>query len=154
MQHYRFSNQQRHCVAACCSLASLFIGLTRNAPCAPPSPSQMFRWCQEHGPSIVPALFMALLAHPQGDDPPRDLKVFLETLYDFHANRYIPASKLEPLLTGNDLMETFNLRPSPLFKTILNRLEEARVLGDIQTREQAETLTRTILDNPAANGLP
>ena len=154
MQHYRFSNQQRHWVAACCSLASLFIGLTRNAPCAPPSPSQMFRWCQEHGPSIVPALFMALMAHPQGDDPPRDLKVFLETLYDFHANRYIPASKLEPLLTGNDLMETFNLRPSPLFKTILNRLEEARVLGDIQTREQAETLTRTILDNPAANGLP
>ncbi len=147
MEHYRFSNQQRDCVAGLSSVTANWIFLTRDGRPAPPEPAQMFRWAKAGGHLFPSALLMTLMAHPLGDAPPESLKVFLETLYVFYTRRYLPASKLKPLLSGNDLMQTFNLRPSPLFKQILGKIEEARVLGEIQTREQAESLTRLLIAN-------
>ena len=42
-----------------------------------------------------------------------------------------------PLITGYDLIDEFALTPSPLFRTILNRVEEARLSGKIKTKKQA-----------------
>lgn len=42
-----------------------------------------------------------------------------------------------PLLNGNDLQKAFALPPSPLIGKLLRRIEEARLSGAIDTRDQA-----------------
>nr|NIP99307.1 hypothetical protein [Nitrospinaceae bacterium]NIR53488.1 hypothetical protein [Nitrospinaceae bacterium]NIS83885.1 hypothetical protein [Nitrospinaceae bacterium]NIT80685.1 hypothetical protein [Nitrospinaceae bacterium]NIU43004.1 hypothetical protein [Nitrospinaceae bacterium] len=58
---------------------------------------------------------------------------------------YLPVKNQGALLTGEDLIERFQLNPSPLFRTILERVEEGRVLGTIRSREDAEELARSII---------
>ena len=41
------------------------------------------------------------------------------------------------LLTGNDLIEIFGLKPGPEFREIFDNLENRQVEGEIQDREQA-----------------
>ena len=41
------------------------------------------------------------------------------------------------LITGHDLMTTFNLQPGPEIGAVLERVEEARSAGEIETKEQA-----------------
>jgi len=41
------------------------------------------------------------------------------------------------LLTGNDLIDIFGLKPGPEFRKIFDNLENAQVEGDVQGREQA-----------------
>ena len=42
-----------------------------------------------------------------------------------------------PLINGHDLISVFGLSPSPRFKHILNRVDEQRLSGDLDTRDQA-----------------
>ena len=44
------------------------------------------------------------------------------------------------LVDGNELMEHFNLSPGPVIGQMLDRVEEARVAGEITTREEALAL--------------
>jgi tRNA nucleotidyltransferase/poly(A) polymerase len=48
-----------------------------------------------------------------------------------------PRMALLPVITGDDLKETFNVEPSPVFKKILSAIENAVLLGDITSREEA-----------------
>jgi hypothetical protein len=40
-------------------------------------------------------------------------------------------------VSGKELIEHFGLAPSPLFKTVLNKLEEARLAGLITDKQSA-----------------
>ncbi|MCH8933674.1 MAG: hypothetical protein IH923_11465, partial [Nitrospinae bacterium] len=61
-------------------------------------------------------------------------------ILDFYIEVYIPAQDRPALLDGDILKKKFQLKPSPLFKDILDQVEEARVLGTIHTQEEAEQL--------------
>ncbi len=50
-----------------------------------------------------------------------------------------------PLITGHDLIQDFNLKPSALFKTILNHIAELQIAGQIESREQALDRVRRYL---------
>lgn len=50
-----------------------------------------------------------------------------------------------PLLNGNDLKNAFALPPSPLIGKLLRRIEEARLCGAIDTRDQALQLVSDYL---------
>lgn len=52
---------------------------------------------------------------------------------------------LPKLIDGNEIMEIFNLRPSPELGRILNALKEAQISGDVTTKEQAVEFIKTIL---------
>ncbi|KAF0177504.1 MAG: tRNA nucleotidyltransferase/poly(A) polymerase [Nitrospirae bacterium] len=69
-----------------------------------------------------------------------------EMLTLYHAD-YQERLKLLPLLTGNDLISELRLKPSPLFKTILNAVELSVIEGSLQGRleavEAAREMTRT-----------
>ncbi len=69
------------------------------------------------------------------------------TVKDFFHEDYLPAIRKEPLLKGKDLIERFELTPSPLFSDILERVEEERVLGTIRTVEEAERTARKWIEN-------
>lgn len=51
-------------------------------------------------------------------------------------------AKQEPLLRGDDLMRELGLRPGPVIGRLLERVREAHVTGEIQTREEALALAR------------
>ncbi len=69
------------------------------------------------------------------------IKSLLDRYFDTHARR-----AAEPgLLTGRDLMTAFGLRPSPLFKKLLTRVETARLAGEISKKQQALDLVRRLL---------
>lgn len=47
-----------------------------------------------------------------------------------------------PLITGNDLIKTLGLSPSPRFKKLLNTVRSAQLAGDITTRDEALRLVK------------
>jgi len=65
------------------------------------------------------------------------LKVYDE---DIH-----PALSGPKLLTGHDLIERFHLTPGPLFSTILDELEVARIEGNVGSRGEAMDWVRDYL---------
>ena len=55
-----------------------------------------------------------------------------------HIGTSEPVSPVAPrLITGNDLMTLFDLQPGPEIGAVLERVEEARSVGEIETKEQA-----------------
>jgi len=69
----------------------------------------------------------------------------LYNIYKFYSNRYLPSQNSPALLNGNDLTKIFKLKPSPFFKTIIENIEEARVLRVISTRKEAEARAQSLI---------
>jgi len=67
-----------------------------------------------------------------------------EMIHDFFYS-FKPKIKEPPLITGHDLIHEFGLTPSPLFKTILNLVKEAKLTNKINNRSQALDLVRDYL---------
>jgi hypothetical protein len=72
---------------------------------------------------------------------------FIENVMHDFFSKFKPKSKEPPLITGYDLIHVFNLTPSPLFKTILNMVEEAKLGNSIQSRGDALSFVREFLKN-------
>jgi poly(A) polymerase len=68
--------------------------------------------------------------------------------YDFvrRFTEETPAEEIRPkrLLTGDDLL-AIGLKPGPVFKEILNTIEEAHLNGAIRTREEAMVLAKSLI---------
>ena len=58
------------------------------------------------------------------------------------------------LITGHDLMSHFSLPPGPEIGAALERVEEARASGEIETKEQALEMAADTLKNLAEQPLP
>jgi tRNA nucleotidyltransferase/poly(A) polymerase len=56
-----------------------------------------------------------------------------------------------PLITGCDLIKIFGLTPSPLFKTILNAVEEGRLTDQLKSRSEALRWVKSFVDKIRAN---
>jgi poly(A) polymerase len=54
--------------------------------------------------------------------------------------------KVERLIGGTDLIDELHLQPGPLFRHILERVEEEQLEGAIRSREEALDLVRKILE--------
>ncbi|MDA1127285.1 MAG: HD domain-containing protein [Chloroflexi bacterium] len=57
------------------------------------------------------------------------------------------------LITGHDLMTHFKLQPGPEIGVVLERVEEARAAGEIETKEQALEMAFNALKNAAGQPL-
>ena len=67
-----------------------------------------------------------------------------QLIVDFESD-YKPKSDSPPLITGHDLINEFGLKPSPLFKKILNRVETERLSRSNMTRREAAALVRRLI---------
>lgn len=89
---------------------------------------------------LTPYLLLGALADLNAKDhdgPNHALEDFLrQTWQDFFA-AFTRFQKKPPLITGADLIDEFGLTPSPVFKKILNRVEESRLSGQTETRAAA-----------------
>jgi hypothetical protein len=50
-----------------------------------------------------------------------------------------------PLLNGNDLIRKFDLTPSPLFRRVLQRVQEEQMLNPKMTRKEAIKIVDELL---------
>ena len=71
------------------------------------------------------------------------------TLLDKLLNFYIKAQEtikpLPKLLDGNDIMKVFKICPSPMLGEILDKLHEAQINGDVNTKEEALNFVKSII---------
>jgi len=59
---------------------------------------------------------------------------------------------VEPLLTGQDLIDELGLEPGPDFRVILEEIEDARADGIVTTRQEALKLARRLAEQMENNG--
>ena len=70
----------------------------------------------------------------------------LTTLMKFYLDVRETLKPLPIFLTGNDVMEILNIKPSPKLGKIMNSLHEAQLNGDVQTRERAVEFVQNVND--------
>lgn len=70
----------------------------------------------------------------------------IEIIHSFFID-FKPKSIKPPLITGDDLIKELGLTPSPEFKTLLYKIEEARILNKINTKKEALTFAKILLKN-------
>jgi len=99
--------------------------------------------CQRAGDQL-PGLFLLAMSDSlagQGEKKPvgmeEEVAVLLEKVLDIYEEDIRPVLSGPRLLGGRDLIDGFDLSPGPLFSTILNGLEIARVEGEVTDRNQA-----------------
>ena len=69
----------------------------------------------------------------------------MQKIFDFYYKIYLPAKAKKPLLNGNDIQKELKIKPSPIIKSILSKIEESRVLGTINTRSEAIQLAKELV---------
>ncbi len=62
---------------------------------------------------------------------------FAEELHTEFMENFLKVKAMPPLVTGYDLINIFGLKPSPLFKEMLDSVEEAKVAKKISTKAEA-----------------
>lgn len=144
MKLYKFSNRQTENVTATVQLCQAIHQYWEENGTPPPE-ALLYQGCTNFEEIFPQALLLAALSLQSKTLSHEKWRIFLGTSLSFFTHRYLPATAAKPLITGNDLQESFNLKPSPLFKTLLESLREARVLGSVTTREQAETFIRKLI---------
>ena len=109
---------------------------------------RFFAKCGDDSPGIILHAVADMWAKVKTSN--RDTQAFTgfvkEMIREFLSG-FMPLTSRPPLITGDDLIHEFGLSPSPLFKTILSRVEEARLLEQIKTKPEAFDCVRAILRN-------
>jgi len=70
---------------------------------------------------------------------------FAHRMLRHYHETFLPRKALPPFITGRDLSSRFSLSPSPFYKKILTRLEEARLSGETASRQEALDLAENLL---------
>jgi len=71
---------------------------------------------------------------------------FAREMVKYYFSYFQAAMSKPPLIAGRDLINDFALTPSPLFKKILRRVEEARISKKIKNKDEAMALVKKILE--------
>jgi poly(A) polymerase len=107
--------------------------------------STVYQFIHRSGNELISSLLLSFAVRLGNQE---DIKYFIPVInriLDFYIETYIPAKSRPALLDGEVLINKLKLQPSPLFKSVLDEVEEARVLGTIQTKEEAEQLARKLI---------
>lgn len=80
--------------------------------------------------NIYPLIILAIAQEPS-------IIAFCKEVVGFYDNAFKPRAALLPIITGDDLINTFDLKPSPLFKEILATVEDTVLEGKICSKEEA-----------------
>ena len=98
---------------------------------------------------MVPGVLVHSMADHLGkkQSPSKDHIPFAASLGEQYYDRFQKAAGRKRLLTGQDLINVFDLPQSPLFGIILRAIEERTLAGEISTRKQALMLVKKWIDS-------
>jgi CRISPR/Cas system-associated endonuclease Cas3-HD len=78
------------------------------------------------------------------DDISKNHKLMI-TIADIYFKEILPAQQAPKLISGDDLIREFNLQPGPLIGKILTKIEEARIEGNVKSKDEAMNFARELL---------
>ena len=117
-----------------------------------PTRRAVYRFFRDVGDVAIDTLYLALADHLAAKGPELSPEQWIN-----HARmvaRVLEADTPEPspvgpgrLVTGNDLMEHLGLAPGPLIGGILEKIDEARAVGEISSKGEAMALAGKVLRN-------
>lgn len=98
----------------------------------------------------LPGLFLLAMADAlagKGDGSPeameQEVADLFDRLYKVEQENVVPVRSAAPLITGSDLIQELHLKPGPVFRRILAKVEEAQMEHAISTREEALALAES-----------
>jgi hypothetical protein len=115
---------------------------------SPESPAMIYQFVKQSAEELVPAFLLAwshIELSLSAKDQDRILRR-IQSVLNFYFKTYLPAQNAPLLMDGTTLQEKFKLLPSPLFRTILDHIEEGRVLGSIKNRNEAEIAVQKLIN--------
>ena len=123
-----------------------------------PSARAMHRFFRDLDESAFSVLYLSLADYMAAKGPMLEMDgwqrrvglvnyVLEEAHRGFSTN---PIVKRKPLVTGHDLINNFALEPGPIFRRLLEGLEEARAVAEVGTREEALTWIKARLEEDGA----
>lgn len=98
----------------------------------------------------LPGLFLlsmadalAGLGEGRPDEVENEVAALFARMEDVRREHVEPVRSGPPVLTGQDLIDELNLEPGPLFRKILDAVEEAHMVKQAMTRKEALELARS-----------
>jgi tRNA nucleotidyltransferase/poly(A) polymerase len=116
----------------------------RNNSLTPRGLARFYLECGDNTPFVL-LHALADIQAKKSDPTNADFKLFVRGLLQRYFADFKPIQGSPPLITGADLIEKFDLTPSPRFKKILASVEEARLSKQLTTREEALDLVDNLL---------
>ena len=100
----------------------------------------------------TPALLLTAIADTKAkqnkiNQKNRAFMSFLKKMIFEYFYNYQPLRDEPPLITGRDLIHVFGLTPSPVFRKILDLVDDAKLTKTIKNRSEALELIRNVLKN-------
>ena len=80
-----------------------------------------------------------------GESVDKNFPRFVETIIQDYQSNFRPRALQPPIITGHDLITDLGLTPSPVFKEILDWIEEERLAGNVMDKEAALELVQNRL---------
>jgi tRNA nucleotidyltransferase/poly(A) polymerase len=107
--------------------------------------ARLFRACGNLTPDLLLHAMADMAAKTSAPPSGSAFRQFACELMARFFDSFLPVRSQPPLLTGHDLIQRFGLRPSPLFKEILDELDIARHAGTVTNRTEAEAVVERML---------
>lgn len=145
LNKFRLSNHSIQFVYRTLKFSQIVLSKARSTGKGFKEDSTVYQFILRSGHELISSLLLSFAVRLGNQE---DIKYFvplINRVLDFYFERYLPARSRPALLDGDVLKEKFQLKPSPRFKFILDKVEEARVLGTIQTKEEAEQLAKELI---------
>ncbi len=145
LKEFRLSNSNIEFVDRTQKFTEIVLSEARSTASGLKEDSTVYQFIHQSGNELISSLLLSFAVRLGNQE---DIKYFIpliNRILDFHIGTYIPAQDRPALLDGEVLKRKFQLKPSPRFKSILDKVEEARVLGKIQTKEEAEQLAKELI---------
>jgi poly(A) polymerase len=108
----------------------------------------------------LPGLFLLAMADAlagKGETSPEAIEEEVSGLFEhllrIRQERVTPVRSAPPLLTGHDLISELGLAPGPLFRTILDKVEEAQMERAVSSRAEALALAAAVAAKTAASAI-
>lgn len=156
-QRLRLSKQQRETAGAIIRnhVRPLFLFLAMKN--GTPNQRGIVRFFRHAGgltiPILVHGIADCMAKHAELQHRDREFIGFCNHLMADYEKFRAQLTTAPPLVNGNDLIDIFDLAPSPLFKKILRCVEERWFTGELSTREEALDWIKAHLSSRPENGI-
>ena len=149
LKEFRLSNADIQFIERTLKFTRIILSGVRSTSEGFKEDSTVYQFIHRSGKELFSSILLSLAVRLGNQE---DIKYFLPVIsriLDFYAERYLPAQEKPALLDGDILKNKLQLKPSPEFKSILEKVEEARVLGNIHTPDEAEQLAKKLISSQA-----
>jgi poly(A) polymerase len=112
-----------------------------------PTPRAIYRYFRDTGEAGVDTIFLNLADHLAARGPMMELESWrehAEVMTFVLEERFREESVISPpqLISGHDLIDTFDMTPGPRIGELLEAVREAQAAGEVATREEALDFVR------------